>query len=169
MGDLQRCWKYSLFELHIFVDSSVTGLHTGPMKTSGSIDPGIILPCSSFFLIRAVTRVYGETCDGYFDRISLSIDPVFGTEQEYQKMVQAANAKSAIILGDLIPGHTGKGADFILATLNYKEYPGMYSMVEVARADWAHLPEVPASLTSVNLSHEEVEWFVVISLNCCVN
>ena len=37
---------------------------------------------------------------------------------------------------------TTVGADFRLAVRAYKDYPGMYTMVEIGRADWHLLPEV---------------------------
>ena len=44
------------------------------------------------------------------------------------------------VIGDIIPGHTGKGADFRLAERRYGDYPGLYHMVEIDPADWALLP-----------------------------
>jgi hypothetical protein len=38
--------------------------------------------------------------------------------------------------------HTGTGPDFWLAVHAYKDYPGMYTMVEIDQADWALLPAV---------------------------
>src|SRR5262249_23096032 len=46
------------------------------------------------------------------------------------------------IAGDLVPLHTGLGADFRLAVLGYKDYPGLYTMVEVGKDDWGLLPKV---------------------------
>ena len=37
------------------------------------------------------------------------------------------------ILDDIVPGHTGKGADFRLAEINYQDYPGIYHMVDIPR------------------------------------
>ena len=36
----------------------------------------------------------------------------------------------------------------------YKDYPGIYHMVEIPREDWGLLPEVPAGRDSVNLDAE---------------
>eukprot|EP01128_Nolandella_sp_AFSM9_P011523 TRINITY_DN827_c0_g1_i1.p1 TRINITY_DN827_c0_g1~~TRINITY_DN827_c0_g1_i1.p1 ORF type:complete len:702 (+),score=122.42 TRINITY_DN827_c0_g1_i1:3-2108(+) len=130
----------------IFAKIGIQALHTGPMKCAGSLDP--------------VTLEHKETCDGYFDRISFDIDPIFGTDDDYTSMVEAAAKRGAIIAGDLVPGHTGKGADYLLALLNYGQYPGMYCMYEVEEKDWEHLPVVPEGVDSVNLSFSEAEWFV---------
>ena len=48
----------------------------------------------------------------------------------------------AAIAGDLVPLHTGTGPDFWLALRGYKDYPGLYTMVEIAREDWGLLPAV---------------------------
>jgi hypothetical protein len=74
-------------------------LHTGPVKRSGGI----------------VRKEYTPTVDGWFDRISLEIDLVLGTEADYRRMVAAARKAGGLIAGDLVPLHTGKGADFLLA------------------------------------------------------
>ena len=55
------------------------------------------------------------------------------------------------VIDDIVPGHTGKGADFRLAEMGYKDYPGIYHMVEIPPEDWALLPEVPEGEDSVNL------------------
>ena len=114
----------------------IQGVHTGPMKRSGGING----------------RVYTPSVDGNFDRISFDIDPAFGTEEQYRSLVQTAHAHGAIVIGDVIPGHTGKGADFRLAERAYGDYPGLYHMVHIEPADWALLPPVAAGQTSVNLS-----------------
>src|SRR5688572_7485505 len=77
----------------------IQGMHTGPMKLAGGIRG------------RDVTR----TIDGNFDRISFSIDPAFGTEEEFVALSRAAAAHNAVVIDDIVPAHTGKGADFRLA------------------------------------------------------
>jgi len=114
----------------------IQGVHTGPMKRSGGIN-GL---------------AYTPSVDGNFDRISFDIDPAFGTEEQYKSLVQTARTHGAIVIGDVIPGHTGKGADFRLAERAYGDYPGIYHMVRIEPADWGLLPPVPAGQDSVNLS-----------------
>ena len=55
------------------------------------------------------------------------------------------------MIDDIVPGHTGKGADFRLAEMAYGDYPGIYHMVSIAPDDWHLLPEVPDGRDSVNL------------------
>jgi trehalose synthase len=114
----------------------IQGVHTGPMKRSGGIS-GL---------------AYTPSVDGNFDRISFDIDPAFGTEEQYKGLVRAAQTHGAIVIGDVIPGHTGKGADFRLAERAYRDYPGIYHMVRIEPADWGLLPPVPAGHDSINLS-----------------
>lgn len=55
------------------------------------------------------------------------------------------------MIDDIVPGHTGKGADFRLAEMGFKDYPGIYHMVEIQPEDWMLLPDVPDGTDSVNL------------------
>ena len=125
----------------VFRDIGIGGMHTGPMKRAGGIRG----------------REYTPTVDGNFDRISSEIDPAFGSEAQYQAMVRHAGDNGAVIIGDIIPGHSGKGADFRLAERRYGDYPGLYHMVEIRPADWGLLPAVPAGKDSVNLGPDAVE------------
>lgn len=40
------------------------------------------------------------------------------------------------MIDDIVPGHTGKGADFRLAEMKVGDYPGIYHMVEIPRDKW---------------------------------
>jgi trehalose synthase len=119
----------------------IQGVHTGPMKQAGGIRG------------REVTR----TIDGNFDRISFAIDPAFGTEEDFIAMSRAATAHNAVVIDDIVPAHTGKGADFRLATMHYGDYPGLYHMIEILEEDWPALPEVPQGREAVNLSPATVD------------
>jgi trehalose synthase len=123
---------------NIFREIGIRGLHTGPMKKAGGLKGWETTP----------------SIDGQFDRISTMIDPLFGTEAEFRRMAEVARDHGAIIIDDIVPGHTGKGADFRLAELNYGAYPGIYHMVEIADYDWDVLPDVPPHKDSVNLDNE---------------
>jgi len=129
-----RLWR-------LFQRIGIEGIHTGPMKLSGGIRG----------------YAYTPSVDGHFDRISFEIDPAFGTEAQYRTLVAAAHRHGAIVIGDIIPGHTGKGADWLLAERAYADYPGLYHMVEIEPADWALLPPVPPGRDAVNLSPAAVD------------
>jgi trehalose synthase len=125
----------------LFREIGITAVHTGPMKRAGGIRG----------------YEFTATIDGNFDRISTEIDPAFGTEDEYRSMVRHARDNGAVVIGDIIPGHSGKGADFRLAERRYGDYPGLYHMVEIAAKDWNLLPAVPAGKDSVNLEPAAVD------------
>jgi len=113
----------------------ITAIHTGPVKRAGGI------------------RDWQETpsIDGHFDRISTQIDPAFGTEEEFRVLCDVADSYGGSVIDDIVPGHTGKGADFRLAEMGFKDYPGIYHMVEIPPEDWHLLPDVPEGSDAVNL------------------
>lgn len=113
----------------------INGVHTGPVKRAGGI------------------RGWQETpsVDGHFDRIATQIDPIFGDEETFQRMTDVAEEHGGSIIDDIVPGHTGKGADFRLAEMAFKDYPGIYHMVEIPPEEWHLLPEVPEHRDAANL------------------
>ena len=113
----------------------VDAVHTGPVKRAGGITGWDLTP----------------SVDGHFDRISTRIDEVFGTEVEFRSMCEVAAAHGGTIIDDIVPGHTGKGADFRLAEMRVGDYPGIYHMVEIPPEDWHLLPPVPPGKDSINL------------------
>jgi trehalose synthase len=119
----------------------IQGLHTGPMKRAGGV----------------TGRTFTPTVDGGFDRIGFDIDPAFGSEAEYKALAAVAREHGGVVIGDVIPGHTGKGPDFRLAERAYREYPGVYHMVRIDPADWSMLPAVPAGRDSINLKPDTVD------------
>ena len=130
----ERLWQ-------AFQAIGIQGMHTGPMKRSGGV----------------TDLAYTPSVDGNFDRIGFDIDPSFGTEAQYHDLVAAARSHGAIVIGDVIPGHTGKGPDFRLAERAYADYPGLYHMVRIEPADWSLLPPVPAGSDSINLKPAMVD------------
>jgi trehalose synthase len=72
-------------------------------------------------------------------------------------MSKTAAANGAVVIDDIIPAHTGKGPDWRLAERGYGDYPGLYTMVEIAEADWPLLPVVPPDRDSVNLGPDAVD------------
>ena len=69
-------------------------------------------------------------------------------------MVDAATARGAIVAGDLVPLHSGMGPDFRLAERAYKDYPGLYTMVEIKKEDWGLLPQVSDPWLTALVSRE---------------
>jgi trehalose synthase len=119
----------------------IQGIHTGPMKVAGGLRG----------------RDETPTVDGNFDRVRSAIDPAFGTDAQYRAMTKTAREAGAIVIGDIIPGHSGKGADFRLAERAYKDYPGLYHIVEIAEKDWSLLPPVPPGKDAQNLAPAAVD------------
>lgn len=124
-----------------FAEIGIRGVHTGPMKQSGKVTGWTLTPST----------------DGHFDRMSTKIDHAFGTKAEFKKMCDIAANYGGIIIDDIVPGHTGKGSDFRLAEMNYRDYPGIYHMVEIPKEDWGILPDVPAGKDSINIDAETEE------------
>ncbi|MGB3356785.1 MAG: maltose alpha-D-glucosyltransferase [Mycobacterium sp.] len=125
-----------------FAEIGIEAVHTGPVKRAGGIAGWQHTP----------------SVDGHFDRISTQIDPAFGTEEEFRQMCSTATWYGGTIIDDIVPGHTGKGADFRLAEMKYADYPGIYHMVEIDPRDWHELPEVPGGADSVNIDAATEEW-----------
>lgn len=130
LGD-DRLWQ-------AFETIGIGAVHTGPLKRAGGI----------------FGREPTPSVDGYFDRISIEIDGVFGTDREFRRMCEVAAAHGGMVIDDIVPGHTGKGPDFRLAEMKVGDYPGIYHMVEIPPQDWHLLPEVPPGRDSVNLGPE---------------
>jgi hypothetical protein len=87
-------------------------------------------------------REVGPSVDGGFDRIALQPAPALGTLEEVQELVNVAANYGGTLAGDIIPLHTGKGYDFRLATMNYRDYPGIYDIIQIPEEHWGLLPEV---------------------------
>jgi maltose alpha-D-glucosyltransferase/alpha-amylase len=121
-----------------FREIGVRAIHTGPVKKAGGLQGWAETP----------------SVDGHFDRISMAIDPLFGSEEEFRQMCEVAGEHGGTIIDDIVPGHTGKGADFRLAEMNYRDYPGIYHMIDIPESDWHLLPAVPDGEDSINISPE---------------
>ncbi len=121
-----------------FQEIGIDAVHTGPVKLAGGINGWS--PTGSV--------------DGHFDRISMQVDPMFGTEDQFRSLCLVANEYDGTVIDDIVPGHTGKGADFRLAEMGYQDYPGIYHMVSVDPEDWHMLPDVPEGRDYANLDVE---------------
>ena len=91
-----------------FTRSASTRVHTGPVKQAGGLDGWRQTP----------------SVDGHFDRISMQVDPAFGTEEQFRTLCATAAEYNGTVIDDIVPGHTGKGADFRLAEMGYARLPG---------------------------------------------
>jgi trehalose synthase len=93
----EELWK-------LFQTIGIDAIHTGPVKYAGGITGWHMTP----------------SVDGHFDRISTRIDDAFGTEEEFRQLCDVAQQHSGSVIDDIVPGHTGKGADFRLAEMAYE-------------------------------------------------
>ncbi len=118
-----------------FQQIGIHALHTGPVKIAGGLSGWERTP----------------SVDGHFDRVSTHIDGLFGTEDDFREMCAVAAEHGGMVIDDIVPGHTGKGADFRLAELGADDYPGIYHMVAIPPRDWHLLPDVPEGRDSANL------------------
>jgi trehalose synthase len=116
----------------------IEAIHSGPVKKAGGLDGWRQTP----------------SVDGHFDRVSMQVDPEFGSEEDMRELCATAERNGAVVIDDIVPGHTGKGADFRLAEMGFGDYPGVYHMVSIPREDWHLLPDVPSNLDSVNITVE---------------
>jgi trehalose synthase len=121
-----------------FDQIGIDAIHTGPVKRAGGI----------------VGWRQTASVDGHFDRISMQVDADFGSEDDFRALCAMAEQHNGVIIDDIVPGHTGKGADFRLAEMGYADYPGIYHMVSIPQEDWHLLPEVLPGKDSVNLDAE---------------
>ena len=62
-------------------------------------------------------------------------------------MCEVAAAHDGTVIDDIVPGHTGKGADFRLAEMKVGDYPGIYHMVEIPEPTGTCCPGSPAAAT----------------------
>lgn len=122
-----------------FQHIGIHAVHTGPVKRAGGLSGWNPTP----------------SVDGHFDRVATHIDELFGTEEDFREMCRVAAEHDGTVIDDIVPGHTGKGADFRLAELGVGDYPGIYHMVAVPPEEWHLLPEVPDGRDSVNLDEAD--------------
>ena len=156
-----------------FAELGVKAIHTGPVMKAGG---------------RYLDGTHYQTIDGWFDPVALQIDPMLGSERDYSRLVwitenmpgESRREKlGAVVIGDIVPGHTGMGSDFHLALQGAEHYPGLYVLARVdevlERRDKRHtklndrqireiLQGFPDGATGSEftrlLSHEEINWLV---------
>lgn len=122
-------------------DLGIKLLRTNPVQRAGGIEE----------------REFTPTVDGFFDRIGYDIAPELGTNEQFAQLVANANQNDATVGSDLVPTHSGLGPDFWLAARGYKDYPGLYSMVEIPEEHWGLLPAVDDQWSSEYVTIENAK------------
>lgn len=84
-------------------------------------------------------------------QVRFGLDPRYGSEGEYKKVVDLAQKKGFSLIGSLLGASTGRGADFALALKNVGDYPSLYSLIEVAPEDWSLLPKPNGKAFATNI------------------
>lgn len=80
---------------------------------------------------------FTKSIDGGFDPISIWVHPSFGDTVDYKRMAKIArNNGDIILIGNLVPLHTGQGPDFQLALRDHPEYRNVYMLVEIPKDQW---------------------------------
>lgn len=113
-------------------------LRTNPVQRSGGIEE----------------KEFTPTVDGFFDRIGFDIAPELGTDEQFAELVDNAEQIGATVGSDLVPTHSGLGPDFWLAARGYKDYPGLYNMVQIPEEHWGLLPDVDDIWSSEYVTRE---------------
>jgi trehalose synthase len=119
-----------------FRSLGIKALHTGPVMKSGGFADG-----SS---AQAEKNTAFPSIDGWFDPIEMEIEEQFGSAADYDAMVRIAEncppwveelctEPDAVVIGDIVPGHTGLGPDFHLAIEGVEHYPGLYVLTRIDR------------------------------------
>jgi hypothetical protein len=75
------------------------------------------------------------------DIVQYDFAPAIGNDDEYGAVARSSRAAGSFVGGDLIPAATGIGPDFFLAVRGYRDYSGVYCLVEVPRESWSLLPD----------------------------
>jgi trehalose synthase len=126
----------------VFREIGISAIHTNPLLEAGGYKLGS-------------DETY-KTIDGGYDPTSLRTAPEFGTDEDFKSFTEVAGRYGGSVYADIVPGHEGKGADFRLAEMAYKDYPGIFTMMEIPREDWSMLADVPEGRDQVNLSLDQV-------------
>src|SRR3989338_3321129 len=88
-------------------------------------------------------------------RTSLGLDAKWG--QGWEELMAILQKKGIILIIDSIGEATGLSADFFLALKNWGDYPSLYHLIEIEKADWKLLPEVPPCQLATNIPWLELQ------------
>ncbi|MDL2210721.1 hypothetical protein LJC26_07960 [Desulfovibrio sp. OttesenSCG-928-O18] len=90
------------------------------------------------------------------DVIQYTFAEVAGSENDYFRLLTAANSHKKLLGLELTPATTGLGPDFFLAARYHRQFSGIYCMVELPSKVWPNLPPVSDQWHGVALSDEQI-------------
>lgn len=105
--------------------SRLNGVYFAPSSGSGSL-----------WAYNRKASVTGE------DIIQYTFSDAAGSEDEYFRLLDTANANRKLLGLELAPATTGLGPDFFLAARYHRQFAGIYCMVELPKKVWSALPAV---------------------------
>lgn len=121
-------------------EAGLKGLYVSPMQGGG-----------------AIWAKAGKEQDTGDDVVQYGFSRQAGEDAQYKRLMSGVIENNALLGSDLVPGATGLGPDFFLASSNVREYPGVYCMVEIPEKLWSHLPATPSEWEGVPLSSSQVQ------------
>lgn len=84
-------------------------------------------------------------------RTGLSIDPKWGTENDWAPFFTLLQKKGIESIARLIDNRTGLSSDFSWALRNEEAYSSLYHLIEIPAKDWNLLPSIPQGRRSANI------------------
>ncbi|MDR2825461.1 MAG: hypothetical protein LBV76_01535, partial [Deltaproteobacteria bacterium] len=99
------------------------------------------------------------------DIVQYDFAPYVSNDDEYNALVKNSQELGRFMGGDIIPAATGIGPDFFLATRNYRDYSGVYCMLEVPKQYWSLLPAQNSPGATVTPNIEDAEFRQVAGLS----
>lgn len=124
---------------HFFNKARIGGLYLAPATGSGAL-----------WAYNRKASVFGD------DAIQYTFSEAAGPEEDYFRLLDAANANRKLLGLDLTPAATGLGPDFFLATRYHRQFSGAYCMVELPPKTWPMLPAVSDQWHGAPLSGEQI-------------
>lgn len=131
----------------IFSKARIGGLYFSPSSGSGAL--------------WAYNRKASATGD---DVIQYTFSESAGTENDYYRLLTAANTNKKLLGMELTPATTGLGPDFFLAARYHRQFSGAYCMVELPQKIWKELPTATDQWQGVPLSEEQTALLASMNL-----
>ena len=90
------------------------------------------------------------------DTIQYTFSQATGSEDDYFRMLQAANTNRKLLGLEITSASTGMGPDFFLAARYHRQFAGVYCMVELPKKFWNTLPPVSDQWQGAQLDEQHI-------------